>query len=161
MTGKNIMVQKNYNNFIIFTVFLFVTILAGGCIQQEKLTNNSSQNNNITSLSEAKIIPPNMTVNVSSDDKQFLDAMNICYQEIPAITNITTHITFVKCMQNTPVPSDPCAQNFRTYSLKYMNDDDTSSGYSRMTQNMHISRQEYYKHMQWNITKVRFEPCAD
>lgn len=140
---------------IIFSIFLNSVLLSGCMDQQTKATENISPIQTVTEAAKPTIIASN----ISNDDKGFLDAANVCYLQTPSITNITTHTSFTKCMQNTPKPESSCAQNFRTFTLKYMNDDDTTSGYSRMTYNMYLLRNAYNHKMMWNSTKVRFEPC--
>jgi hypothetical protein len=95
----------------------------------------------------------------TNDDNQFIDAAEACYRNTPQITNLTTHNTFLKCMQNTSDPTSVCAKSYKRDALKYTNVDDTTAGYQRETHNVHLARSMFYENMAYNATRQEFEPC--
>jgi hypothetical protein len=93
-------------------------------------------------------------------DKQFLAGAEACYNATPVISNITTHMTFVTCMQNTSDPKSACAVSFKHYALRYTSDDDTTAGNARQTQNAQLVREAFYKNETYNATSHAFETCT-
>jgi hypothetical protein len=80
----------------------------------------------------------------SIDDRIFLDATDLCYNNTPVIMDRKTNLDFTICMQHTPKPAGTCAQQFRSEILQYTTkDDDTTAGYNRETYNMKIARQRF------------------
>jgi hypothetical protein len=92
-------------------------------------------------------------------DQRFLEAAEACYEATPEITNQTTHLAFLTCMQNTPEPKSACAISFKHDALEYTNDDETSAGYARETKNVHLAREAFYKNMAYNDATLQYEPC--
>jgi len=97
---------------------------------------------------------------IGSGDKPFADAAELCFTETPVITNLSTHLAFVTCMQKTPQPTSACAKKFRADVLKYTNDDDTTSGFRRETHNAQVFRLAFYTNESYNKEKGVFEPCG-
>ena len=93
-------------------------------------------------------------------DKQFLDGAEACYNATPVISNITTHMTFVTCMQNTSDPKSACAVSFKHYALKYTSDDDTTAGNARQTHNVQLLREAFYKNLTYDAVSQQFVACA-
>jgi hypothetical protein len=107
--------------------------------------------------------PPSPSVTTLSDadaDQAFADAAEACYNGTPVISNITTHISFVTCMDRTPKPAGACARNYRSNALRYTNDDDTTAGYARETQNTHLARDAYYRNLAYDAPAQQFVPCG-
>jgi hypothetical protein len=96
---------------------------------------------------------------INIDDLKFVDAAETCYKDTPLITNISTHMAFVTCMQKTPHPMSVCALNYRNYALKYTNEVDTTAGNQRETYNVHLFRFAFFSNLTYNRTRQRFEPC--
>jgi hypothetical protein len=80
----------------------------------------------------------------TTGDREFLDAVEICYNTTPVISDIRTNLEFTICMQHTPMPAGDCAKQFRSEILKYTTEDDsTTAGFHRETVNREIARQRY------------------
>jgi hypothetical protein len=77
----------------------------------------------------------------STDNSKFLEAVEICYKNTPIINSTKTNLEFTICMQHTPIPTDPCARQFRSEILEYCTKDDgTTAGNTRSSTNMQIAR---------------------
>lgn len=92
-------------------------------------------------------------------DRAFVEAAAICFQKTPVIADITTHMAFLTCMQKTPNPAGDCARGYRDTVLRYMNEDDTTAGYSRETHNTHLARDAFNRSMTYDATSQQFVPC--
>jgi len=154
--------------FIIATVIMFLTASCG-CIQQQPITTEDADpivmdpTTPTMEVRETSTAPStdytSDETNYTSDDQRFIDAAEACYQNTPQITNLTTHNTFLKCMQNTSDPTSVCAKSYKRDALKYTNVDDTTAGYQRETHNVHLARSMFFEHMAYNATRQEFEPC--
>jgi hypothetical protein len=142
-------------NYSLPALLIVIVLLTAGCTNAEKNpvatpTPTVSQTQ-VIMVSQTTVIPVYVTPTVtlqpmqdSTDDSRFLDAVNICYNKTPVISDVKTNLDFTICMQHTPVPSGACAQRFRSEILKYTTkDDDTTAGYNRETGNMKVARMRF------------------
>ena len=147
--------------FTIATVIILLTATCG-CIQQQPIPTEDANPivmEPTTPTMEVRETSTATSTDYTSDDKQFIDAAEACYRDTPQITNLTTHNTFLKCMQNTSDPASVCAKSYKRDALKYTNVDDTTAGYQRETHNVHLARSMFFKNMAYNATRQEFEPC--
>jgi hypothetical protein len=93
-------------------------------------------------------------------DKKFADATETCFTTTPVISDVTTHLAFVTCMQNTPEPKGLCALNYRNNVLKYTKDDATTAGYARETTRIKLARDAFSRNMSYNSQTDKAEPCS-
>jgi hypothetical protein len=142
-------------NYSLPVLLIIVVLLTAGCTSADKNpvaapTITLSQTQAII-VSQTTVIPVYVTPTYSeqpaqgsTDDSRFLDAVNICYNKTPVISDVKTNLDFTICMQHTPVPTGVCAQRFRSEILKYTTkDDDTTAGYTRETNNMKVARMRF------------------
>jgi len=147
--------------FTIATVIILLTATCG-CIQQQPIPTEDANPivmEPTTPTMEVRETSTATSTDYTSDDKQFIDAAEACYRDTPQIINLTTHNTFLKCMQNTSDPASVCAKSYKRDALKYTNVDDTTAGYQRETHNVHLARSMFFKNMAYNATRQEFEPC--
>jgi hypothetical protein len=93
-------------------------------------------------------------------DRAFAAAADICYQNTPVITNLTTHLAFATCMKDTPLPPGNCAQNYRYYVLKYTNEDASTAGFARETNNVHLARDAFLRNEGYDGVRLEYVPCG-
>jgi hypothetical protein len=130
--------------FSLPVLLLIATLLTSGCTNENKtvavtpsatVTQTTNLPLSIIPTQTEKIIQDNI------DDRNFLDAAEICYNNTPVLKDTRTVLDFTICMQHTPKPTGYCAKQFRSEILTYTTkDDDTTAGYQRATHNMHIAR---------------------
>jgi len=97
---------------------------------------------------------------VAIADKKFADAAEACYAENPVISDITTRLAFTSCMQDVPDPKGVCALSYKGNILKYLKDDDTTAGYSRMNTRIQKARDAYSKDLSYNYLTDQDEACS-
>lgn len=107
------------------------------------------------------ITPAVMTPDPDAVDKAFADAAEICYGKTPVITNITTQLEFATCMGNTPLPLGNCARNFRYYALKHTNEDSSSAGFVRETENLRLAREAFLRGEGFDGVRQEYVPCGN
>lgn len=111
----------------------------------------------ITTLPTTPPVPePDVTVIA---DKKFVDATEACYSANPVISNVSTQLAFISCMQNTPDPKGVCASNYKSNVLKYTKDDATSAGYLRENTRIQRARDAYSKNLSYNYLTDMAEAC--
>jgi hypothetical protein len=93
-------------------------------------------------------------------DTNFVNALNACYASIPVVSNITTHIALVDCVQNAPEPKGLCAQNYRSNVQLYLKDDDTTAGYNRENTRIGLAREAYNRNLSYNYVTGQAEACS-
>ena len=94
-------------------------------------------------------------------DRAFVLAADACYNQTPAITNLSTRITFATCMENTPLPQGNCAVNYRYYVLKATNEDTTTAGYTRETNVNRLAREAYLRGEGYDGVGLQYAPCGN
>jgi len=135
-----------------FIVLLVAVLLTAGCTNENK---NVAATPTVT-VTQTSILPVSTVPLITekppqdnADDRKFLEAVGICYNNTPAITDTKTNLEFTICMQHTPIPSGTCARLFRSEILEYTTKDNgTTAGNKRSTENMQIAR-------------VRFSECLN
>jgi hypothetical protein len=158
------MKSKLLTMVIVATIILLVVM--SGCVNKQPITTtntNFSETGTLTAIPTASIESlSNEKLSVyDNGDKEFIDAAEACYDgDYFSISNVTEHMEFVKCMQNTPSPKSDCAKRYKYYALKYTNEDSTTSGFKRETYNINLARQAFLDHTAWNATTFQFEPCS-
>jgi hypothetical protein len=138
--------------YIACIVLLAAALLTAGCTNENKNVNAPPP----ITITPASTLPvsllPTLTEKPTQDntgDRTFLEAVGICYNNTPAITDTKTNLEFTICMQHTPISSGTCARLFRSEILEYTTKDDgTTAGNKRSTENMQIAR-------------VRFSECLN
>jgi hypothetical protein len=138
-------------NMKVFQLFVLIVavLLTSGCLNDNK---NIAITPAIT-VSQTPILPvsvvPTLTekpIQNNTVDRNFLDSVEICYNNTPVLKDTKTVLDFTICMQNTPKPIGNCAQQFRSEILTYTTkDDDTTAGYQRATYNMQVARVRFAK----------------
>lgn len=108
----------------------------------------------------AVVTPPTVSPDVAAD-KEFADAADLCYNQTPVITNLSTRLTFATCMQGIPLPPGNCAQNYRYYVLKATNEDASSAGYARETDTNNLARAAYLRGEGYNEVSLQYVPCGN
>jgi len=142
--------QRGNMKYSLLILLLVAVLLTAGCTNENK---NVAVTPPVT-ITQTPILPvsivPTLTekpIQDNTDDRKFLGAVEICYNNTPVINNTKTNLEFTICMQHTPIPTSTCAKQFRSEILKYTTkDDDTTAGYKRETYNMQVA-------------KVRFSEC--
>jgi len=128
-------------------VLIVVILLTSGCTNEDK---NVAISPAVT-VTQTLILPlsivPTLTENPlhnNTDDRNFIDSVEICYHNTPVINSTKTNLEFTICMQHTPLPTGACAQQFRSEILEYTTkDDSTTAGFNRETYNMQVARVRY------------------
>ena len=134
-------------------LLLVAVLLTAGCT-------NENKNVAVTPaviVTQTPILPvsivPTLTetpLQDTTDDRNFVDAVEICYNNTPVITDTKTNLEFTICMQHTPIPTGKCAQQFRSDILKYATkDDSTTAGFNRETHNMQVARAIFFECRSW------------
>lgn len=94
-------------------------------------------------------------------DQKFADAADICFNKTPVITNLSTHMAFATCMKDTPLPLGNCALNYRYYVLKHTNEDASSAGFVRETENTRLAREAYLRGEGYDGVRQEYVPCGN
>ena len=94
-------------------------------------------------------------------DKKFVEAADACYNKTPVITNLSTKLAFATCMKDTPLPLGNCALNYRYYVLKYTNEDATTAGFARETENSRLAREAYFRGEGYDSVRLEYVPCGN
>ena len=134
----------------LFVLLLVAVLLTAGCSNENK----SIAVTPAVTVTQTPILPVSIVLTLTekpiqdtTDDRNFFDAVEICYNSTPVIKDTKTNLEFTICMQHTPIPTGTCAKQFRSEILEYTTkDDDTTAGYTRETYNMRVAR-------------VRFSEC--
>jgi len=95
----------------------------------------------------------------SVDDEKFLEAVETCFLETPEITNKSTHLKFMSCLQNAPSPVGSCEKTYREYLLEYTAADSSTAGYKRATYNTHLIRDEFSRGFILDKVTGQERPC--
>jgi hypothetical protein len=138
----------------LLTVLLMVMVLiTTGCTNENKngAVNPIETGNPTVTVTQTQILPVSIVptlaekpVQENTDDRNFVDAVGICYNNTPVMMDMKTYLAFTICMQHTPIPTGSCAKMFRSEILEYTTkDDDTTAGYQRSTYNMQVARVRY------------------
>src|SRR5690606_39276018 len=149
-------------HFFTFTAVIMVLTATCGCTQQQPVTIEDAdpiEMDPTTPTRELMETSTTIPTDYTSDDKTFIDAAEECYRTTPRITNLTTHNTFLTCMQNTSDPIRVRAKNYKREALKDTDVDDTTAGYQRENHNVLLARSMFFEHMAYNATRQEFEPC--
>jgi hypothetical protein len=147
MKGEN---MKN----LLFIVLLVAVLLTAGCTNDIK---NVAVAPALTVI-QTSILPVSAVPTLAekptqddTDDKKFLDAVEICYKNTPVIMDSKTNMEFTICMQHTPIPTGKCAKIFRSEIFRYATKDDiTTAGLKRMNNNMQVTRAAFYNNTTWD-----------
>lgn len=142
--------------YLLFIVLLVAISITAGCTSETK---DIAVTPALT-VTQTPILPvstlPTLTEKATqdnTDDKKFLDAVEICYKNTPVITDSTTNREFTICMQNTPIPTGKCEKSFRSEIFTYATKDDiTTAGLKRMNNNMQLVRAAFYNNTMWDST---------
>jgi len=139
--------------YLLFVLLLVTVLLTAGCTNENK---NVAVTPAVT-VTQTPILPvsivPTLTekpIQENTDDRNFVDAVELCYNNTPVIIDIKTNLAFTICMQHTPIPTGECAKHFRSDILTYATkDDSTTAGFKRETHNMQAARAAFYNNMRW------------
>jgi len=134
-------------------LLLVAVLLTAGCTDENK---NVAVIPAVT-VTQTPILPVSIVPTVTekpiqdtTDDRNFLDAVDLCYNNTPVINTTKTNMEFTICMQHTPIPTGFCAKQFRSEILKYTTkDDSTTAGFTRETYNMHVARARFSECRSW------------
>ena len=143
---------------------LVFLLLIAGCTSQpaEKPVVNTPVMTVQTTVTTMTVVPTTAAEpTVSADDRMFIKAADMCYNNTPVITDLTTHMAFATCMKDTPLPSGNCAQNFRYYVLKSTNEDPTSAGFSRETTTARLAREAFLRGEGYDGIRQEYVPCGN
>jgi hypothetical protein len=129
---------------LLFIVLLVVVLVTTGCTTDNK---NVAITPAVTVTQTPNLpasIVPTLTEKLimeNTNDRNFLDAVEICYNTTPVIKDTKTNLEFTICIQHTPIPTGKCAKQFRWEILTYTTkDDSTTAGFNRETYNMQVAR---------------------
>jgi hypothetical protein len=140
--------------YSLLVLLLVAVLLTTGCTNENKnVAITPAVIVTQTSILPMSIVPTSTEkpIQDNTDDKKFLDAVEICYNNTPVITDIKTNIEFTTCMQHTPIPTGKCAKSFRSEIFTYATKDDiTTAGLKRMNDNMRLARAAFYNNMTWD-----------
>jgi hypothetical protein len=116
-----------------------------------------------TTVTTLTVIPTPTEVlpDPAAADKKFSDAADACYKQTPVITNLTTKMAFATCMKNTPLPLGNCALNYRYYVLKHTNEDPSTAGFARQTENSRLAREAYFRGEGYDGVRLEYTPCGN
>ena len=64
-------------------------------------------------------------------------------------------------MKDTPLPLGNCALNYRYYVLKYTNEDATTAGFARETENSRLAREAYFRGEGYDSVRLEYVPCGN
>ena len=138
----------------LFIIFLIAVLITAGCTNE---ANNVAVTPAVTAtptpVLPVSIVPPltEKPLQDNTDDRNFIDAVEMCYNNTPVIIDTRTNLEFTICIQHTPVTTGKCAQQFRSDLLKYATkDDSTTAGFKRETHNMQAARTAFYNNMKWD-----------
>ncbi len=139
--------------YLIFILLLVTVLFTAGCIN----VNNTVVVTPAPTVRTPAPVPPvsgvptvikttvpEKTVPENTGDREFLDAVETCYNTTPVIKDVKTNLEFTICMQHTTIPTGECAKQFRKDILTYTTkDDSTTAGFARETHNMQVARARY------------------
>ena len=145
--------QRGDMKYSLLVLLLVAVLLTAGCTNENK---NVAVTPAVT-VTQTPILPVSIVTTLTEkpiqDNKKnrnFVDAVEICYNNTPVIIDTKTNLEFTICMQHTPIPTGKCAQQFRSDVLKYATkDDSTTAGFKRETHNMQAARAAFYNNMRW------------
>ncbi len=147
MKGENM-------RYFLFIVLLVAVLLTAGCTNDNKnIAVTPAVTGTQPPVLPVSVVPtlPETPLQDTTDDRNFVDAFEICYNNTPVITDTKTNLEFTICMQHTPIPTGECAKHFRSDVLKYATkDDSTTAGFTRETHNMQVARAAFYKNVRWD-----------
>jgi hypothetical protein len=149
----------------VFTVaaLVFLLIMAGctGKPAAEPLTTPPATTIQTTATIMTVVPSPTEVLPDPTADKKFADAADACFNKTPVITNLSTHLAFATCMKDTPLPLGNCALNYRYYVLKYTNEDTTTAGFARETENSRLAREAYFRGEGYDGVRQEYVPCGN
>jgi hypothetical protein len=116
-----------------------------------------------TTMTTMTVVPTVVEVlpDAAAADKKFVAAADTCYNKTPVITNLSTKLAFSTCMKDTPLPLGNCALNYRYYVLKYTNEDATTAGFARQTENSRLAREAYFRGEGYDSVRLEYVPCGN
>ena len=149
----------------VFTVaaLVFLLIMAGctGRPAIEPVATTPARTIQTTATTMTVVPSPTDVFPDTTADKKFADAADACFNKTPVITNLSTHLAFATCMKDTPLPLGNCALNYRYYVLKYTNEDTTSAGFARETENSRLAREAYLRGEGYDGVRQEYVPCGN
>ena len=149
----------------VFTVaaLVFLLIMAGctGKPAAEPVTTTPATTIQTTAPTMTVVPSPTEVLPDTTADKKFADAADACFNKTPVITNLSTHLAFATCMKDTPLPLGNCALNYRYYVLKYTNEDATTAGFARETENSRLAREAYFRGEGYDSVRLEYVPCGN
>ena len=149
----------------VFTVaaLVFLLIMAGctGKPAAEPVTTTPATTIQTTATTMTVVPSPTEVLPDTTADKKFADAADACFNKTPVITNISTKLAFATCMKDTPLPLGNCALNYRYYVLKYTNEDATTAGFARETENSRLAREAYFRGEGYDSVRLEYVPCGN
>jgi hypothetical protein len=148
---------------------LVFLLLMAGCTTQPAATRPTAEPTESTPVVTVQTPATTMTavpatteeVPGTTADQEYADAAEACYQNTPAITNLSTHLAFASCMKDTPLPPGNCAQNWRYYVLKSTNEDPTTAGFARETTTARLAREAFLRGEGYDAVRQEYVPCGD
>jgi hypothetical protein len=143
---------------------LVVLLLAAGCTTgtpAPQPTTTTPATPVLTTVVTAVPTTVEVTPDAAAVDRAFADAADSCYKATPVITNLSTHLAFATCMKDTPLPLGNCAQNYRYYVLKNTNEDPSSAGFARETENSRLAREAYLRGEGWDAVSLQYVKCGN
>jgi hypothetical protein len=154
-----------------FVVMIAVVVLAAvisGCTSSTSPPAVPAQNTPVAIATPvmtpvaALTLPPTAVPGTDTTvaDKNFVNGMEACYASIPVISNISTHIALVNCVQGVPDPKGQCAQNYQSNVRRYLKDDDTTAGYNRQNTRISLARDAYNQNLSYNYVTGQDEACS-
>ena len=149
----------------VFTVaaLVFLLIMAGctGKPAAEPVTTTPATTIQTTATTMTVVPSPTEVLPDTTADKKFADAADACFNKTPVITNLSTKLAFATCMKDTPLPLGNCALNYRYYVLKYTNEDATTAGFARETENSRLAREAYLRGEGYDGVRLEYVPCGN
>ena len=146
--------KRENMRYLVLIILLMTVLLTAGCISENKnIAGTPAVSGTQTPRPPVTIVPTvsQKSLQDTTDDRNFVDAFELCYNNTPVITDIKTNLEFTICMQHTPIPTGECAKHFRSDVLKYATkDDSTTAGFTRETHNMQVARAAFYNNMRWD-----------
>jgi len=147
-------IKRGDMKYSLFVLLLVAVLLTAGCTNENK---NIAITPAVT-VSQTPILPVSVVATVTEKpiqnntvDRNFIDAVEICYNNTPVIIDTKTNLAFTICMQHIPIPTGECAKHFRSDVLKYATkDDSTTAGFKRETHNMQAARAAFYNNTRWD-----------
>lgn len=147
---------------ISLALVIFVSI--SGCVNNQPVTPPEvkpviTETPTVVSNESIEPAPTEKLQEKSVEDEKFLEAVEMCFLETPEITNKSTHLKFMSCLQNAPNPVGSCEKTYREYLLEYTAADSSTAGYKRATSNTHLIRDEFSRGFILDKVTGEERPC--